>query len=176
MHCIQYIATQAESPEEAHGGVKSYLESLMGESGYESWYDWFITGGGRWASGDDNQYNDDWIGDVAHQSDSRFEEYIEKAHAYYMDELDYTIKQAKEINLEDILAEVDNSKESLYPNFKLTMELYPLHKLWSQMSSSWGPDSYFFDMDNDCTHPKYMRESIDKGNNSWYIVPVDFHF
>jgi hypothetical protein len=31
-------------------------------------------------------------------------------------------------------------------------------------------------MHHDTTNTKYMRESIDKGADNWYLVPVDFHF
>lgn len=178
MHTIHFIATQAIGKDEAHRSVKSNLESHLGSEEFPSdvWYDWFVTGGGRWASGDDNQYNDEWTGDVAHQSEPAFQEHIDKAHKFYMTELGETIEQARKINLTDILDNINNDKESMYPNFKLSFELYPLHKLWSQIASNWGPDSYFYDIVNHTTHPTYMREAIDKGDTNWYIVPVDFHF
>jgi hypothetical protein len=40
----------------------------------------------------------------------------------------------------------------------------------------WNYNSYFFDMMNESTNRKYMRESIDNGADNWYLVPVDFHF
>ena len=40
----------------------------------------------------------------------------------------------------------------------------------------WDFNSYFFDMINDTTTDKYMQESIDKGDKTWYSVPVDFHY
>jgi hypothetical protein len=41
---------------------------------------------------------------------------------------------------------------------------------------TWDFNAYFYDMLNDTTTPKYLYESIDKGNKNWYLVPVDFHF
>jgi hypothetical protein len=39
----------------------------------------------------------------------------------------------------------------------------------------WGPDSFYFDMEHDSTNLAHMKEAIDKGDNDWYLVPVDFH-
>ena len=57
MHCIQYIATKADSVQEAFDEVKGYLEINMGEDGYSNWNDWFVTGGGRWSTSEDPKNN-----------------------------------------------------------------------------------------------------------------------
>ena len=177
MHCIQYIATQADSVDEAFRTVKSNLESHLGSEDYPSdaWFDWFVTGGGRWSTSDD-PYNDDYTADVAHQSDNRFQEYLDTAQNYYLQSLGEVVEQCRKIDLPAMLDSIDMTKEGMYPNFRLSMDTYPLKKLWDTISATWGPDSYFFDMENDSTHPTYMREGIDKGDKNWYLVPVDFHF
>ena len=177
MHCIQYIATKADNVDEAFRTVRSNLEAHLGSEDYPSdvWFDWFVTGGGRWSTSDD-PYNDEYTADVAHQSDNRFQEYLDTAQNYYLESLGEVVEQCRKIDLPTVLDSIDMTKEGMYPNFRLSMDTYPLKKLWDTISSTWGPDSYFFDMENDSTHPTYMREGIDKGDKNWYIVPVDFHF
>lgn len=174
MHCIQYIATKADSPEEAHSDVKAYLEEHLGSDEFSSdvWYDWFVTGGGRWATGD-NQYNDEWTGDVVHQSSPKFQEYLDNAKEFRQAEIKNYLEQARKVNLTELLDMLDLEDEY---NFKVGHQLYDIKKLYDITMGMWDYTSYFFDKENDTTVTKYMREAIDKGDNDWYLVPVDFHF
>ena len=172
MHCIQYIATKADSAEEAHSGVKAYLENLMGDEGYGMWYDWFVTGGGRWATGD-NQYNDDYTGDVAHQSSPSFQAHLDKAKEFRQAEIKNYLEKARAVNLTELLDMIDLEDEW---NFKVGHQLYDIKKLYDITMGSWDYTSYFFDSENDTVVTKYMLEAIDKGDDNWYLVPVDFHF
>ena len=172
MHCIQYIATKAESVEEAHGNVKAYLENLMGEEGYGTWYDWFVTGGGRWST-DDDPYNDNYTGDVAHQSSASFQAHLDKAKEYRQAEITRILEKAREVNLTELLDMVDLEDEY---NFKVGHQLYDIKKLYDITMGMWDYNSYFFDTENDTVVSKYMLEAIDKGEDNWYLVPVDFHF
>lgn len=176
MHCIQYIAVQQDSKQEAFDSVKWFLNAQMGDGDItHTWYDWFVTGGGRWSSSTD-PYNDDYIDDVAHQDEPKFQEYLDTAQNYYLESLGQVIEQARKIELPEMLDSIDMTKEGMYPNFRLSMETYPLKKLWDTISTEWGPDSFFYDIESYCSHPTYMREGIDKGDKNWYLVPVDFHF
>lgn len=172
MHCIQYIATRADSAEEAHGNIKAYLENLMGEENYGTWYDWFVTGGGRWST-DDDPYNDNYTGDVAHQSSPSFQAHLDKAKEYRQAEIQETLDRAREVNLTELLDMVDLEDEW---NFKVGHQLYAIKKLYDITMGSWDYTSYFFDSENDTVVTKYMLEAIDKGEDNWYLVPVDFHF
>ena len=172
MHCIQYIATKADDVEDAHSNVKHYLENLMGDEGYGTWYDWFVTGGGRWATGD-NQYNDEYTQDVAHQSSPKFQEYLDKAKEFRQSEINSYLEKARAVNLTELLDMVDPEDEW---NFKVGHQLYDIKKLYDITMGSWDYTSYFFDSENDTVVTKYMLEAIDKGDDNWYLVPVDFHF
>jgi len=177
MHTIHYIATKSDNKTNAHSEVKQFLENQMGsEDNISSWYDWFVTGGGRWASGDDNQYNDDYVGDVAHQSEPAFREKLDQAHNWYNENLSQSIDEVRKINLTEMLDNIENNKEGLHKNFKLSFDLWPVNKLYNLISGDWGPDDHFYDTVNHTPHPTYMLEAIDKGDKDWYIVPVDFHF
>jgi uncharacterized ubiquitin-like protein YukD len=61
-------------------------------------------------------------------------------------------------------------------DFLAFQKLYPIKKVIDMAYGTWDMNSYFFDMDNDTTTPKYLFDSIDKDLESWYLVPVDFHF
>ena len=173
MHCIQYIATQADDVQEAFNNVKHDLEGKMGDEHHiSSWYDWFVTGGGRWSTSDD-PYNDDYTGDVAHQSDPKFQEYLDTAHKYRLKELNRNIEEARKINLTDLL---DKLEDFEHDHFRVGMDMYPLNKLYDMSMGMWDYNSYFFDIVNDSTNRIYMLEAIDKGDKNWYLVPVDFHF
>ena len=177
MHVIQYIATQADDKDQAFRRVKDYLETHLGSDEFPSdvWYDWFVTGGGRWSTSDD-PYNDDYQADVAHQDSPNFEEYLLTAHKFKLEATEIDLKYARDINIAAILDNIENNQEGMYPMFAEASALYPFKKLYDHVIGNWGPDSYYFDIDNDCTHPTYMRQGIDKGDKNWYIVPVDFHY
>jgi hypothetical protein len=173
MHCIQYIAVQADNKEYAHGEVKGYLEGLMGdEHNLSSWYDWFVTGGGRWSTSDD-PYDDNYTGDVVHQSEDKFQEYLDTAHKFRLAQLNQHIEQAREVNLSDLL---DKLEDFEHDHYKVGMDLYPVKKLYDMSLGIWDYNSYFFDIVNDTTNRKYLLEGIDNGADNWYLVPVDFHF
>ena len=177
MHVIQYVATKADDVESAHRQVKDYLETHMGSEEFPSdvWYDWFIVGGGRWSSAPD-PYDDEWIVDVVHQDSPKFQEYLDQAHKWRLEATEVDLKYARDINIAAIFDNIENNQEGMYPMFAEASALYPFKKLYDHVSGTWGPDSYYFDIDNDCTHPTYMRQGIDNGDKNWYIVPVDFHY
>lgn len=177
MHVIQYVATKADDIESAHRQVKTYLEGHLNSEDYPSdvWFDWFVVGGGRCASGE-NQYNDNYTGDVVHQDSPRFEDFLKQAHHWKLEATAADLKYAREVDVAALLDSIETNQEGLYPMYDEANKLYPFRNLYNQLIGMWGPDSYFFDIENDTTHPRYMRQGIDKGDKNWYIVPVDFHF
>jgi hypothetical protein len=63
MHVLQWIAVQADNKDEAYRRVEDTLQTMLGE--YESttntWYDWFIVGGGRWNVGEGEDNNEAYV-------------------------------------------------------------------------------------------------------------------
>jgi len=172
MHILHQIATQADSKEEAHARVKDYLETQLGEefSPNNQWFDWFVVGGGRWSTSDD-PYDTDYWPDVKHTSEIEFFQNIAQAMTWREEELGRYVTSAKETNLSELLSQLGQ-----VDNYKIASELYNFKKIYDMTVGSWDFNSYFFDMINDSTTDKYMQESIDKGDKTWYSVPVDFHF
>jgi hypothetical protein len=175
MHVLQWIATTADDKDMAFRSVKDYLETAMGsEYSYASWYDWFVTGGGRWNPNPDNQYNDDDQSMVlSYETDpDLFEERVLQSMESRKREFD---DYAKDVNADIITKIISdyNPREKMFASFS---EMYPLKKIIDMAYGEWDYNSYFFDSHNDTTTPAYMFEAIDKGIKNWYIVPVDFHF
>jgi len=178
MHVLQYIATQADSKEEAHSDVKQFLESQMGNDDIpHEWYDWFVTGGGRWSS-DTDPYNNNYLGDVVHQDDPKFHEYLITAHKHKLADTNYWLNKVKDqaFAIDNILDNIENKQEGLYPLFEESMRLSNIVALQDSISGRWNAGSFFFDMINELTYPKIVRESIEAGVDNWYLVPVDFHY
>lgn len=159
----------------AFRSVKDYLETAMGnENSYSSWYDWFITGGGRWNPNEASQYDDnDQSMVISFETDpDLFEERILLALESRKEEFD---RYAKDIKPE-ILTKIITDYNPREKDFSVFSDLYPIKKIIDMAYGEWDFNSYFFDCENDITSPKYMFEDIDNGNKNWYAVPVDFHF
>jgi hypothetical protein len=171
MHTIQYIAVQADDVDMAFRTVKHNLDSKLG-SGEEinTWFDWFVTGGGRWASDQSAQYDDNYQGDVVDQDNPKFQEYLDKAKEYRQAELATYIDQAKKLNLIELLDKV--TPDDFYGG----MQLYPLKKIYDITMGEWDSVSYYYDMMTDSTNMIHLKNSLDNGAKDWYLVPVDFHF
>ena len=166
MHVLQYIAVQADSNDEAFRTVKDRLESELGNNEYatNSWFDWFVAGGGRWNPNPDMIISYD-IAPAEYRAmvDSMITIRIEEFNSYRKS------YNEKDIDIEDKL---DNYKGVMNYDF----ELYPLKKMIDMIQGEWDFNSYFYDMHSASTNPEHMYKNIDLGNKNWYLVPVDFHF
>lgn len=175
MHVLQWIAIKSDDTDLAFRSVKDYLETNMGSpDNYSSWYDWFVTGGGRWNENPDSQYNDDDQSMVlSFETDpDLFEERVLLAMESRKAEFD---NYAKDVS-PDMLAKIITDYNPREKEFSSFQSLYPIKKVIDMAYGEWDFNSYFFDCENDTTSPKYMFEDIDNGNKNWYIIPVDFHF
>jgi hypothetical protein len=174
MHVLQRIAVQADDTSHAFNSVKHYLESQMGsEYSYSSWYDWFVTGGGRWNPNDTEGYNDNdqsmtisyednpqaFLAAVNNAIDERMSEFNQYRQSF----------NNKNVDINSVL-------DSYNGQMDFGFQLYELYKMIDMTQGKWDFNSYFYDMHHETTNTKYMLESIDTGNKNWYLVFVDFHF
>ena len=174
MHILQRIAVQAEDKDQAFRSVKDYLENQMGdEHNLSSWYDWFITGGGRWNDNGKDSYDDnDQSMTISYEEDMRkFLDTVNEAIEARMVEFNGYRKSFNERNV-DINACLDKYDGQMDFGFPL----YELSKMIDMTQGKWDFNSCFYDMYHETTNTKYMLESIDTGNKNWYLVFVDFHF
>jgi hypothetical protein len=180
MHVLQHIAVQAEDKDEAYRRVEDNLNGTLGDfdSPHSTWFDWFVVGGGRFNVSE----GDDFSEAYTHGKTNLITSYDEDPVAFRVQVLRC---------LEDRKAEFDNYAKDVDPSFITKAitnynpaeldfvafnELYVVKKVVDMVYGEWDFNSYFFDMTSDSSTPKYLYESIDKGNKNWYLVPVDFHF
>lgn len=177
---MQWIAVQAEDKDEAYRRVEDSLQSMLGD--YESptmtWFDWFVVGGGRWnTEGDESAtaaYTEGKTNLIVSAKDTpdEFDERVLQAMESRQAEFDGYAKDVDPTILDKIIKDY-NPRDFDYSKFST---IYPIKKMLDMAYGIWDYNSYFFDMVNDTTVPKYMFESLDKGDKDWYLVPVDFHF
>jgi len=174
MHVLQRIAIQAEDKDEAFRTVKDTLEQELGNNEYSSstWYDWFVTGGGRWNTDPEKQYEDDNSMTISYDEDpDKFLSQVALAMQSRVEEFNRYRQHFNEKAV-DINAKLDSYDGGTDYSF----DLYDLSKMIDMLQGKWDFNSYFFDMTSQSVSDKFMLESIDKGNKNWYLVYVDFHF
>jgi hypothetical protein len=180
MHVLQWIAVQADNKDESYRIVEDTLQTMLGE--YESitntWYDWFVVGGGRW-----NVDEGDDFREAYNEGKTNLIISYEEDPQYFRTRL-LQCMESRKVEFDNYARDVDPSIitkiiTSYNPNdfdFPAFQELYPIKKMIDMVYGQWDMNSYFYDMVNDTTTTKYLYESIDKGNKNWYLCPVDFHF
>ena len=172
MHVLQYIAVKADSPEEAVDNVRFQLESMLGNDGSTtSWFDWFVTGGGRFNSEND-PYTEGTTNMVVSSKDSEaFEKIIEESIETRLSEFRRYREEweRSNINLSSYFDEYDGTMD-------YSMKLYSLGKMIDMAQGEWDFNSYFYDLDNWSTNPVHMTKDRINNGTVWYLVPVDFHF
>lgn len=176
MHVLQHIAVTAESAEEAFGIVESTFNEQYSESeGLGGWSDWYVVGGGRWNSNPSNQYKDSWNDVVAFaNAPDKFRSIVQNALESRVEEMG-RIKEKLDYSQFAKLVDEFISDPDVSAN-RWDMSTYYILTAAKILNGTWNQDSYFYDLENYTTTPKYMLESIDNGRNDWYLVPVDFHF
>ena len=182
MHVLQHIAIQInESPsdivpleeckQEAHNTVKGIFEDMYSESeGIGGWSDWYVVGGGRWNPNPDSQYKEDDYSMVVSYGENPelFTKTITEAIEARKESFNNYRKSYDENNT-DISTELDKYDGATDYSFSL----YPLAKMIDMLQGQWDMNSYFYDVTNWSTNPKFMLDNVD---DSWYLIPVDFHF
>jgi hypothetical protein len=168
MHVLQYIAVRAEDEDMAMRVAEDTLNSEMGgnEYAHNSWYDWFVIGGGRFVDGDPYK-----------SSTNHIISYKEHGLAGIQEKIDWAI-EARKTEYGNYMKSVDYSKildtlDSYTGNTDYSMSLYPVAKCIDMLQGSWDFNSYFYDAENSSTNFQYMLDKLDE---SWYLIPVDFHF
>jgi hypothetical protein len=172
MHVLQHIAVVADNEDMAFRTVKDSLESELGdyESTTNSWFDWFVVGGGRFVEG--NPYADSTNSIISYdEAPAEYRLMVNDMISNRIEEFNNYRKSHEERNV-DINTKLDSYKGIMTYDF----ELYYLKKMIDMIQGEWDMNSYFYDMHHASTNPEHMYKSIDLGNKNWYAVPVDFHF
>jgi hypothetical protein len=180
MHVLQWIAVQADTKDEAYTTVQDTLQNMLGDFDMptHTWYDWFVVGGGRWNVGENDDHTEAYTEGKtnlivsAKEQPDEFDERVLQSMESRKAEFDGYAKDVDTSIIDKIITHY-NPREFDFPAFQ---SLYPVKKLIDMAYGTWDFNSYFYDMVNDTTTPKYLFEAIDKEPENWYLVPVDFHF
>jgi len=172
MHVLQYLAVKADSPEEAIDQVRERLQDILGnEYGGGAWYDWFVTGGGRFNT-DNDPYTDGAINMIVSSKDSEaFELILKDCVEARMSEFNRYRDEwnRSNINLEAVFDEFDGAMD-------YSMRLYGIGRMLGMIQGDWDFNSYFYDLENWSTNPVHMTKDRINNGTLWFLVPVDFHF
>lgn len=170
MHVLQYIAVRADDEDLAMRIVEDTLTSELGTDEYatNSWYDWFVIGGGRFVDGDPYKSSPNHIISFTKHGLPGIQEKVDWAISARMTEFNSYRKSYDENNT-DISTELDK----YVGNTNYSMSLYSLSKMIDMLQGRWDFNSYFYDVEHGSTNPQYMLDNL---NDSWYLIPVDFHF
>jgi hypothetical protein len=180
MHVLQWIAIQSDDKDMALRTVQENLQTMLGdyEAPTNTWFDWFVAGGGRWNVGEDDSHSEAYVEGKtnlvlsAKEQPDEFDERVLQSMESRKAEFEGYAKDI-DVSIIDKVISQYNPREF---DFGLFSSIYPIKKLLDMAYGQWDFNSYFYDMENDSTTPKYLFEAIDKDPENWYLVPVDFHF
>lgn len=182
MHVLQWIAIEANDEDEAVANVTSGLEAEMGSGeNYLSWYDWFIVGGGRWNTAEDDgimsAYTPKTNMVISYDKDPNgFRGQVKKCIS---DRIGIYNEYYEEIKDKDVMAMFQNYGGVM----SYSLETYPLRSLIRFLDGEWNYNSCFYDLITDSTNAGHLLSKLDSHQaespekvSGFFLVPVDFHF
>ena len=106
MHVLQWVAVEADDEETAADMAESLLNAEMGDGeAPNSWYDWFVVGGGRWNQMQDPYHNSTNMIISYDKDPNGFRAKLDKCISNRIDTYNGYLEEVKKY---DILAKLDN--------------------------------------------------------------------
>ena len=185
MHTLHYIAVEADSKQQAFDKVVVSLSP--NEDGYRlaDWSDWHVVGGGRWSSNANKEnnlmagYNDDPTDVLGFSEDKeKFQEALVSVGKFKSQAMNRAIKDLKPDKfISDMVDYASEGGRSEY-NGDTMMSAYIIKEAATMLMGGWTPDSGLYDLQENIAEATYLKERLDKPEQSalQYLVPVDFHF
>ncbi|CAB4242303.1 hypothetical protein UFOVP222_120 [uncultured Caudovirales phage] len=171
MHTLQWVIVEAEDVDTAAENAESLLNQEMGDGeGTNSWYDWFVVGGGRWNDEQDPYHNSSNMIIAFEDNPNAFNAKIQELIANRIDNYNEYLAEAKQ---QDIMAKLENygGVMTYDPSF------YPIARLIAYQQGKWDYDSKVYDLVHWSTNITHILSKIDNGlGENLYLVPIDFHF
>jgi hypothetical protein len=177
MHVLQYIAVKAETADEAYRLVEDQLQNMLGgEPSGGTWYDWFVCGGGRFNTEGSDDFKEAYREGKTNMiiSSDNLAEFTEKIHELLSYRIAEYNRYRDEWNNSGVI--LDEYLDIYDGTTEYSMKLYSLSKMIDMLQGEWDFNSYFYDLENWSTNPKFMLDDIKDVGGVWYLVPVDFHF
>ena len=185
MHTLHYIAVEADSKQQAFDKVVVSLSP--NEDGYRlaDWSDWHVVGGGRWSSNANKEnnlmagYNDDPTDVLGFSEDKeKFQEALVSVGKFKSQAMNRAINDLKPDKfISDMVDYASEGGRSEY-NGETMMSAYIIKEAATMLMGGWTPDSGLYDLQENIAEATYLKERLDKPEQSalQYLVPVDFHF
>ena len=187
MHTLHYIAVEADSKQQAFDKVVVSL--LPNEDGYRlaDWSDWHVVGGGRWSTNANKKsennlmggYNDDPTDVLGFSEDKeKFQEALTYVGKFKSQAMNRAIKEFKPDKfISDMVDYASEGGRSKYEGDTM-MSAYTMKEAATMLMGGWTPDSGLYDLEEHIAELTYLKERLDKPEQSalQYLVPVDFHF
>jgi len=178
LHTLHWIATKADSKQEAFDKISYDL--LPSDDGYRlaDWSDWHVVGGGRWSA---SQYepSQDMIISYAETPD-KFMEVLSNIKKYRIEFMNNKLTKLDEAfdKLKSDIVDYISNDCSLEDKQEFDFSRWEIKEAITMLSSEWTPDSGFFDHCENSSKFRYLQERLDKPEEAklHYLVPVDFHF
>jgi len=175
MHSLQWLVVEADDVDSAASAVQGLLEEEMGTGDtVNTWFDWFIVGGGRWNATDTEDvfgaYETKTNMIIAFEDNTNdFRAKIDTLVQNRITEYNQYLSEVKQI---DIVTKLENYGGVMTYDHTL----YPLARLLSFQDGNWDYDSKFYDLVHYSTNPTHILSKIDNGlGSNLFLVPVDFH-
>ncbi len=178
MHTLHWIATKANSRQEAFDIVSISL--LPSDEGYRlaDWSDWHVVGGGRY-SASHYEPSQDMIISYAETPD-KFMEVLSNIKKYRIEFMNNKLTKLDEAfdKLKSDIVDYISNDCSLEDKREFDFSRWEIKEAITMLGSEWTPDSGFFDHNEFTSKFKYLEERLDKPEEAklHYLVPVDFHF
>lgn len=174
MHTLQWIAIEAEDEETAAQKVETKLEEEL-NPGF-SWFDWFVSGGGRWNI-DQDPYKSSSNMVISYDKDPIV--FRAKIVKCLQDRISQYNKYLAEVKKSDILAKL----ETYGGVMEYDPMFYSLRSMVNMKSGDWNYDSCFYDLETYSSNATHLLSKLDKHDLDTpkvaagiFLVPVDFHF
>lgn len=173
MHTLQYVAVEANDKEEATNRAHIQLEDSLNAGG--TWYDWFVVGGGRFTSeaGEDS-YRDTSDHTLSYAGDTaRFHEALKERKKIRKDSFIEDLEKVDKTILDKAIESYLLNDELV---FEYRMTAYRFKKVLDTVLGYWGPDSYYYDLENYDHDFDGIEDRIKTNPSKQFLVPIDFHF
>lgn len=172
MHTLQWVVVEADDKESAIGAATVLLEEEMGSGeNPATWYDWFVSGGGRWNpnGGDFNDGNTSLVIDYK-EDPNAFRAKIDELIQARVEQYNEYLSEVKQV---DIMALLENYGGVM----TYSMDFYAVSRLLDYQRGIWNYDSKFYDLVHWSTNATHILSKLDKNEgDNLFLVPIDFHF
>ena len=183
MHTLHYIAVQAQDKQEAFDKVVVALSPNEDGHRLADWSDWHVVGGGRFSEKAHQNIMDGYTDDPTDimgfaEDKDKFQEALTNVGKWKAQAMNRAIKEFKTDKfISDMVDYASEGGRSEY-NGDTIMNAYTVKEAAEMLMGGWIPDSGLYDLEENVAEVTYLKERLDKPEQSalQYLVPVDFHF